>query len=906
MREATAVEKLALIVQTFLAQEASPTPERIRELITLYRQLHPVDDEGAEQIARRFESIYEVQMDIGAVLTEQGFEPWLDGAKISIDPYYWQRYQRLLVERGLNGQVVSSLDAVTDRILGLLENPSKLGPWDRRGMVVGHVQSGKTANYSGLICKAADAGYRVIIVIAGVHNNLRNQTQHRIDEGFIGRDSSRLGSRQADRFIGVGRFDQRRRPVTFTSSMRDFDSQTAEAVGVHLDALTEPAVFVIKKNPSTLRNLTEWLRKHNKRGQSNHVDAPMLLIDDEADNASINIQHDRGAVARINGQIRTLLTLFSRSCYVGYTATPFANIFIDPYTDDEMFKADLFPRHFIVSLDPPSNYLGPTKVFIDEEQKFVRHVEDNSDHIPMKHEITLPVINIPESMRAAIRTFVLARTIRIARGQGTAHNSMLINVSRFTQVQERVWGKVHEYLSHLKDAVRIHGALPFAEAVRDPSIRALHETWLTEFANSEVTWASVYELLNSAVAPIKAVTVNSRSSAALNYVDYEQTGLNVIAIGGFSLSRGLTLEGLTVSYFLRNSTMYDTLLQMGRWFGYRPNYEDLCRIWMPEEASGWYTHIAESMEELRDEFRLMEQAGAAPEEFGLKVRSHPDTLIVTARNRMGAGKAIPVRIGLSKRFVETSILRRDATALNRQTTRDLIEDLAGIGVTAATASDVRGGFLMSRVPVGPIRNFIASFRNDPSSLLTEPGPVTRYIDERAESELAEWDVFIASLSRHDDGVLREHELFGRSVNCPMRSVGEKTNAQSLYVTNKQRVASRGDERIGVDPRRAAEAEAAFRETPEGKSNGKREPSYPDRIYRSCRERPLLLLYPLDLRKDGVRVSDEAVIAWGVSFPDTKLPESRVEYVVNEIWLREYLEADDSTDQDDPELEATGA
>ena len=169
-------------------------------------------------------------------------------------------------------------------------------------------------------------------------------------------------------YVGVGRFDHTRRPVTFTNTIRDFNKATATGVGIPLQNLTEPAVFVIKKNSSTLKNLLEWLREHSARGGGESIDEPMLLIDDEADNASINIRHGAGEVSRINGQIRDLLRMFDRSCYVGYTATPFANIFIDPDTDDQMRGEDLFPRSFIVSLDPPSNYFGATTVFIEERR----------------------------------------------------------------------------------------------------------------------------------------------------------------------------------------------------------------------------------------------------------------------------------------------------------------------------------------------------------------------------------------------------------------------------------------------------------------------------------------------------------------------------------------------------------
>ena len=428
-------ENLETAAGAVLAKEPSPTTKRIRELIEQCRAIFPVDDGFAETLARKFEVRHGVTMTIGSILTERGYEPWLDAARAEIDPYYWARYRQLLeVEKRFSGQVIAALNDVTDRVLGLLENPTKPGPWDRRGMVVGHVQSGKTANYTGLICKAADAGYRLIVVIAGINNNLRNQTQLRIDEGFVGRDSARLLSKRDELFVGVGRFDQTRRPVTFTNSVRDFNKSMATSLGIPLRNLNEPAVFVIKKNSTTLKNLIDWLKEHSADRGSARVDTPMLLIDDEADNASINIKYGKVEVSRVNGQIRELLALFERSCYIGYTATPFANIFIDPESDHEMLGEDLFPRHFIASLDPPTNYFGPTRVFLDDATSLVRHIEDNEELLPLKHRIDQEVFDLPGSLLDALRTFVVARAIRLARGHVDEHCSMLVNASRFTGV----------------------------------------------------------------------------------------------------------------------------------------------------------------------------------------------------------------------------------------------------------------------------------------------------------------------------------------------------------------------------------------------------------------------------------------------------------------------------------------
>ena len=393
---------------------------------------------------------------------------------------------------------------------------------------------------------------------------------------------------------------------------------------------------------------------------TNLVDAPMLLIDDEADNASINISKDFDKASRINSLIRELLSIFSRSCYVGYTATPFANIFIDPDSEQEMIGEDLFPRNFIISLDPPSNYFGADKVFgEDASTKVVKDIVDNGDTLPLTHKIDFEIVELPQSLLDATRAFVLARAIRILRGQPKAHNSMLVNASRFINVQGQLRDTLHDFLATMERRIRFESSNDATKALKDSVIQALHEVWETEYSELEFSWADVFGKLLEAIAPISVIEVNSKSATALDYDAYEENGRHVIAVGGFSLSRGLTLEGLTISYFLRNSVMYDTLMQMGRWFGYRPGYEDVCRVWMSPDAAGWYEHIAESIEELRDELRDMELARMTPEDFGLKVRSHPANLIVTARNKMGSAEKVPVKVGLSNAFIETYALVGD-------------------------------------------------------------------------------------------------------------------------------------------------------------------------------------------------------------------------------------------------------
>ena len=902
----TDLDKLRAAVSGVLGNEL-PTQEGIRRWIGLLRRSFPgVTDEAANELALWFEEVHGVRMRDGAALQGTEFEPWLEDARAGLDPYYWGRYHKLLMSKDFSAHVLATLDDVTDRILGFLENPTRPGAWDRRGMVVGHVQSGKTANYTGLVCKAADAGYKVIVIVAGIHNNLRNQTQRRIDEGFVGFDSTTNVLRKtlpSQSVVGVGRFDLRRRPAAFTTSRRDFHKAIADNVGVPLQNLVEPAVFVIKKNTSTLRNLIEWLTAHNAQRGTSTIREPMLLIDDEADNASINIRHRQQEVSRINGQIRKLLTLFDRSCYVGYTATPFANIFIDPDSDDEMLGDDLFPRDFIVSLDPPDNYFGATRVFADDAGRIVRHVNDHADLLPLKHRIDHRITGLPGTLEAAVRVFVVARAIRLARGHVGQHNSMLVNVSRFVAVQGQIRNEIQLLVRRIGSSARVNGARPPAEATRDPEIAALRQAFDEHYAESSgVSWADVQPWLHESASAVDVVEVNSRAAGSLDYAAHETSGLNVIAVGGFSLSRGLTLEGLVVSYFLRNSMMYDTLLQMGRWFGYRRGYEDLCRVWMPEEAQGWYTHIAESIEELRGELARMQRVNATPKDFGLRVRSHPDTLVVTARNKMGTGTSLRVLIGLANRFLETAILRRDRPSLqaNRQAAITLAGQLRSSGFAPEQGERIGGGRLVRGVPVEFVDGFLMVFRNHEGSAITETGPVRNYIRQRQADELREWDVLFAGVTREQaPSRPPEDSSLGFPLICQRRAAGERSDDTTLLITNKQRVSSRGIARIGVDNEDARRAEDKY--DADNVTTTKRA-NYPDWIYGRVRRRALLVAHLLAIGAEGDDLrGQEPVVAWSISFPDTTREEERVEYVVNTTWEREhYPEDDDEEGPDDGE------
>lgn len=912
MSEFSNYEFLDAQVSQALVSSDKKTADELRALIKTLNSVMPamgydaVSPDQEEILAREFEERNGISMGLGAVVTSEDFEPWLDEAKQNIDPFYWKRYREHLIRTGLPKDVVIKLDAITDNTLGRMGNPQKNVAWDSKGMVVGHVQSGKTANYTGLICKAADAGYRLIIVIAGIHNNLRNQTQQRIDEGFIGRDTGRMSKAgKSNRRVGVGLFDDRNVPVSLTTTIDDFKKAVATTNKSQIDSYKVPVVLVIKKNYSTLGNLIDWLKENSSHGDEEMISQPMLLIDDEADNASINTKYGKKEVTRINGQIRELLGLFHRSCYVGYTATPFANIFIDPDQEDDMLGEDLFPRDFIIGLDAPSNYFGGSKVFLegipddDSDPEFIRYIDDNEDILPVKHKIDHELNELPVSLTDALRAFLVARTIRNLRGQADKHASMLVNASRFTRVQGLLRIRLHEVLDNIQNSLRVNGAKGDS-ADRDPEIAALKAIWAEEFSCSGFDWPEVRAALHGAVASAKVVEVNS-SRNDLDYSTAGKQGITVIAVGGFSLSRGLTLEGLTTTWFLRNTMMYDTLMQMGRWFGYRMGYDDLCRIWMPREAVSWYAHIAAATEELHQELRLMESAKATPKQFGLAVRSHPSALMVTARNKLGSGKKT-VAIGLSSNFVETARLTSNAEDLqkNRAASETFVSRLRYGGHSPENAEKVTGGYLLKAVPVETVDDFLLAWVNADESITTQIDPIRNYIRKRQDDELAEWDVHIATLKTGD---------VNTSLGWPIVPITRKIGAFDLergFMSiggSKMRVSSRGVERLGIQEELALEAEAADRVARSLPDDAK--VNHPGKIYREVRERPLIALYLVEIKEpENAKIAghkdfpDKPVVAWAISFPKSARADEKVEYIINTTKQRELFGDPDTDEEED--------
>ena len=420
------------------------TEEAILNFVNVFSTVNPLADEEKDEVIRELHASLSVRIDRGACVKEKDHVPWYNAAKADIRPVFWNRYRMYLQkEQGWNIKILDELERSTDEIMDLLGNPRQADGFQRRGLCIGDVQSGKTSNYIGLINKAADAGYRVIILLTGTIEKLRRQTQGRIDEGFIGLDSTAFTrDNKNDVWVGVGCINPSVSGWAVTSTSSDFNAATAKKIVGQLSSINAPVIFVLKKNKSVLEKLEKWLRLYNATTiseKTKKIELPMLLIDDEADNASVNTK-DMDSPTAINAAIRKLLKLFVKENYVGFTATPYANIFIDPDSETEMLESDLFPRHFIYALEAPTNYIGASKVF-SEDAPYSFMLKSNDDceaQLPLKHKNGSVMRAFPRSLEEAIASFFIANTVRDLRGAEKTHRTMMINVSRFISVQDQI------------------------------------------------------------------------------------------------------------------------------------------------------------------------------------------------------------------------------------------------------------------------------------------------------------------------------------------------------------------------------------------------------------------------------------------------------------------------------------
>ena len=628
---------------------------------------------------------------------------------------FWPSAKLRLASR-LDESTVRDIDDLTTATLNSMSAPGTTSFSDR-GLVLGYVQSGKTTNFTALAAKAVDSGYKLVVVLSGLTDILREQTQARLDADLVGAD-------------GAQHWQQ------LTNADSDFVTPLQNAANM-LVTNPSPLLAVVKKNPSRLRALRNWLASAGPHVLANTA---ILVIDDEADQASVNTA-SQGAASRINSLIREIIRA-PKVSYVAYTATPFANLLINPKVED-----DFYPRSFIVSMPCPKTYFGAARIFgsaLDPEAEAL-------DMVRLVDQAEVADLEVPrgdiarsrwepqvgQGLRAAIDWFLLSTAARRVRDGRKQHATMLVHTSMLSDVHFVLQRRIASVL----DDLRVHASLD-ADELSD-GLRAFYEQECavlpaTRLGNEPVPFDELQDELFVVLEEVTTIVDNYASLDRLNYDDDEPT--TAIVIGGNTLSRGLTLEGLTSSYFVRTARTYDTLMQMGRWFGYRPGYEDLCRVWLPLHLAGWFEELSQIELELRDEIDRYALEGLTPLEAGVRIRLHP-SLAVTAANKMRY--AVLASFSYAGTRPQTTIFARtDATWLksNLEATRRLLEVARSAEPLSGLAAGLTG---FDNVRTEDVLRFVRRYEFHPNKPSLSSELLAQYIgEERDAGGLGSWRVVV--------------------------------------------------------------------------------------------------------------------------------------------------------------------
>lgn len=791
----TMVDALGLDLDDAIAQGV---PEHLREAV----RVAALRDAG-ERILR-----------VRGVSLDGGPKGWFDIWDPS-DGYYWRRQRQYLLDVvGRTPLVLDSLDDDSDRVLSHLEDPRSSGPdaFNARGLVIGYVQSGKTANISAVIAKAADLGYSIIIVLSGMHNGLRRQTQQRLDR--------ELGLVDG---VGVGLPEPGRRWITMTTADLHGDFQPGTADPNILQG-NDQVIFIVKKYGRVLDRLNDFIARAQPP-----AGLPVLVIDDEADQASINTGGNRPPPeeefeadedgmdladetdpSKLNAKIRTLINAFQRVAYVGYTATPFANVLINHEAQDREVLEDLYPKDFILSLPVKPGYVGTERLFgrgtldgtpEDEREgldviRFIPYL-DAADVLPSAQGVKVADFEpgIPPSLEGALLDWVLATGGMLERADpADAASCLLIHTHQQTTVQNKLYPLVRD------EVVRLRQTWRYGHDLRP----ALRERWDTRFRPVTAGIDPDRDRSFDAIEPhidrlfrheVPVLLLNSTTDDDL---DYERDpNLKAVIIGGNRLSRGMTLEGLSVSYYVRRTPYYDTLLQMARWFGYREPYVDLTRLYTTETLASWFRDLALREEELRQQVTQAEIDGLTPQQIGYVIRSHP-AMMVTAQNKMGSGRLD--KLTYDGRMIQTSRFRLqdpDWLTVNLDAIRRF---LGGLG---APGRDPSGRMLWTGVPAAAVCDLLAAYNTVQDRTSFDAETARRYITaQNGNNELRHWQVAIVAPSStnqalgaedlHVEGLDRVN-LIGRTrLSTDQTSIGVLTNP-----AYKDGATRRGDEEIGL-------------------------------------------------------------------------------------------------------------
>lgn len=885
------------VVNTALDSGVHPSFEDALTAIVPAAMRSTVRELHEQQTTQQIKRVRGVAVDGGPKAWFAGWDP--------AERYYWPRQRRYLLDQiGRSPEAVEATDDDSDRVLSYLEDPRDSGPdtFNTRGLVIGHVQSGKTENFSALIAKAADVGYQVIIVLAGVHNGLRQQTQRRLER--------ELGLENVTPGVGLPEPGLRWNNPTTADLHGDFVPGTSDPSILQGN---EKVIFIVKKWHTVLERLIRFIR--DAEAPSN---LPVLVIDDEADQASVNTGGNRQPLSDLidaddppvdledetdpsttNRLIRDLLTLFPRVAYVAYTATPFANVLIDHRAEDREVYEDLYPRDFLLTLFPRPGYVGASRLFgHDSLDGTPEGTAEGLDVIRFIPEVDLPIVTpqgvklvdfvpgMPPSLDEAIVDWLLATGGLLARAGRDHPSSMLIHIHQRTDVQNALAPQVADAVRALRNEWRYDRDGPLREQMR--------ARWDDDFrtvtrridADRDMQFDDIEEHIDKLLKDgVSVLALNSRSTDVL---DYEQDpNIKAVLIGGNRLSRGMTLEGLTVSYYVRETPYMDTLLQMGRWFGYREWYVDLTRLWTTPTLASWFRDISLREDELREQIMQAELEHLSPLQVGYRIRSHP-AMMVTAQNKIGAGRQ--ERLSYAGRMIQTTRFRlheREWLEENFAAAREL---LGGLGEPGRDPSGVP---LWNNVPWESVHRFLSRYRTVQDRTSFDAEAAASYLEAQVRHhELVRWSVAIAEQTRpverlgsvdfEIDDVEPVNAISRTRLKSDINSIGVLTNpAQSGGATR------RGDEEIGLTDEDILRARQEF-------GDEKYERIRDALLAQRTSEEGLLVLYPISRYSlprpasstrlalfDDPHQGGETVIGVALGFPPSA-SEATIEYVAGSV------------------------
>lgn len=896
------------------------------------------DDETKKKLKTDLEYQHKIVHEKGHAIFDnyEDEHNWYSNMNV-VNPFFWPRYKDYMREHTtINPRSINLLeDATLPDILNCLGNPNEEFEGTRfvRGLVIGDVQSGKTATYTGLICKATDAGYKVVILLAGITESLRQQTQERIDEGIVGSTLKLDGKREVRKNVGVG---LPIRATSFTSCINDFVGN-CDKITMSLNSHNSLVLFVIKKNVSVLRKLYNWLAEQNIDPVKGYIDVPMLLIDDEADNASVNTKKDETDPTQTNKLIRQICHLFKNSTYVGFTATPFANVFIDPDSVDSMKHADLFPKDFIYALESPSNYVGASKIFYSDGvyHKNLRYITDieepdyTSEEYKEDTKYDIEKLNsgpfyyrhkkewdgkLPPSLRESVLCFFLANAVRDLRGQKSAPRSMLVNMSRFVKVQVRITAFIERLYTETYDNIRFDFSDSDKANQSLPLYKEFKQIWDNHFQNiKDVSFCNVVQkktILN-AIEKILVLTINgSKKSGKLDY--RTNKSLRVIAVGGLALSRGLTLEGLMVSYFYRNTATFDVLMQMGRWFGYRSGYEDLFQIWTSKISADWYAEVATASQELKDDIRNMREQYLTPKDFGIKVRDNCDDLQITSSNKMRSASSVFMQYTFYGNIYDTPYITYNIE--HNRANLGRVKDFASFlfekdfklrytdykkeakDVNDAKDSSSR---YFADVPKSALIEFLKGIKCSMANPNFNVSNIVEFLSNEQNVGLEKWNI---AFSGGDSQ--RHYNIEGLEMIHRIERAVYHGNKNVIQLSARRRVLS------GSSEGRYALSKPEIEEAERGYIVGGKKKNIPVKAYfeNLPSRKPLFIIMFIEpkfddtdkLKQYSKELNGDPIVAFAIGCPGIKEAGKAVMYKVNKIYQRLNIEGDEPEEDDDEE------